>query len=192
VTQSGEASTEQEPTGGTLGVDLGIVNLATHSEGERFTGRGIPLVRGRSHRRRQRLQRVNTPTSQRGLPHPSRTKLVQHAVVSCKARALDTLSGPPDRIRLRHDQRDQRHSWALCQRRQSIPSQAAQVGAPVSLGNPRAPSRAGAAGGRGEKANRSSQDSFLCQRWGLAAHAEDTAAIHSSKRDWAAGNRPTA
>ena len=60
VTQSREAPTEQKPDGGTLGVDLGIVNLATDSEGEHFTGRVIPIVRGRYHLRRQRLQKVNT------------------------------------------------------------------------------------------------------------------------------------
>ena len=58
VTQSREAPLRDEPEGGTLGVDLGIVNLATDSEGEHFTGRVIPIVRGRYHLRRQRLQKV--------------------------------------------------------------------------------------------------------------------------------------
>ena len=58
VTQSREAPDEHEPDGGTLGVDLGITNLATDSEGERFTGAVIRIVRGRYHLRRQRLQNV--------------------------------------------------------------------------------------------------------------------------------------
>ena len=46
------------PEGGALGVDLGITNLATDSEGEHFTGAVIRIVRGRYHLRRQRLQKV--------------------------------------------------------------------------------------------------------------------------------------
>jgi len=38
VTQSREAPSEVEPDGGMLGVDLGIVNLATDSDGETFSG----------------------------------------------------------------------------------------------------------------------------------------------------------
>jgi transposase len=57
VTQSREAPAEQEPEGGTLGIDLGIVNLATDSEGEQFTSATIRIVRGRYHLRRQRLQK---------------------------------------------------------------------------------------------------------------------------------------
>src|SRR5262249_31124759 len=67
VTQSREAPQEQEPAGGTLGVDLGIVNLATDSEGEHFTGRVIPLVRARYHLRRQRLRKVGTKNAKRRL-----------------------------------------------------------------------------------------------------------------------------
>ena len=58
VTQSREAPDESEPEGGTLGVDLGIVNLATDSEGEHFSGAVIRIVRSRYHLRRQRLQKV--------------------------------------------------------------------------------------------------------------------------------------
>jgi hypothetical protein len=41
-------------------VDLGIVNLATDSEGEHFTGAVIHVVRNRYHLRRQRLQKCGT------------------------------------------------------------------------------------------------------------------------------------
>jgi putative transposase len=67
VTQGREAPDERAPEGGTLGVGLGIVNLATDSEGEHFTGKVIPIVRGRYHLRRQRLQKVNTKNAKRRL-----------------------------------------------------------------------------------------------------------------------------
>ena len=54
--------------GGTLGVDLGIVNLATDSEGEHFTGHSrYRTVRARYHLRRQRLQKVGTKNAKRRL-----------------------------------------------------------------------------------------------------------------------------
>jgi hypothetical protein len=65
VTQSREAPPEQESVGRALGVDLGIMNLATDSEGAHFTGAIVHLVRNRYHLRRQRLQKANTRNSKR-------------------------------------------------------------------------------------------------------------------------------
>ncbi len=107
VTQSREAPEEHKPGGGTLGVDLGIVNLATDSEGEHFTGRVIRIVRGRYHLRRQRLQKCGTRNAKRRIRrmgqrearfqkdtnHCISKRLVQKAAVSCKAIALEDLSG---------------------------------------------------------------------------------------------------
>lgn len=67
VTQSGEAPPEAEPDGGTLGVDLGIVNLATDSEGESFSGAAVKKARARYHTCRQRLQKVGTKNAKRRL-----------------------------------------------------------------------------------------------------------------------------
>jgi putative transposase len=47
VTQSQDAPPVTELEGGTLGVDLGIVHLATDSEGEHFTGVQVQTVRAR-------------------------------------------------------------------------------------------------------------------------------------------------
>jgi hypothetical protein len=51
VTQSQEAPDEAPPVGGALGVDLGTANIATDSEGERFSGAVIRVVRARYHLR---------------------------------------------------------------------------------------------------------------------------------------------
>jgi putative transposase len=134
ITQSRDAPPETGPDGGTLGVDLGIVNLATDSEGEHFTGAMIHVVRNRYHLRRQRLQKVNTKNSKRRLRqmrrresrfqsdtnHVISKKLVQKAVVSCKAIALEDLSGIRERTTVRHEHRYERHSWAFFQLRQYI------------------------------------------------------------------------
>jgi hypothetical protein len=47
VTQNREAPHVTEPDGGALGVDLGLVNLATDSEGDHLTGKIIPIIRRR-------------------------------------------------------------------------------------------------------------------------------------------------
>jgi putative transposase len=111
VTQSREAPPETKPDGGTLGIDLGIANLATDSEGERFTGAIVHMVRSRYHLRRQRLQKNGTRNArrrlrqmrsresrfQRDINHCISKALVQKAVVSRKAIALEDLSGIRER-----------------------------------------------------------------------------------------------
>jgi len=107
ITQSREVPEEHHSDGGTLGVDLGIVNLATDSESEHFTGKMVHAVRNRYHLRRQRLQKVGTKNAKRRLRqmrrresrfqsdtnHVISKKLVQKAAVSRKAIALEDLSG---------------------------------------------------------------------------------------------------
>jgi putative transposase len=206
ITQSREAPDERAPDGGTLGVDLGIVNLATDSEGEHFTGKVIPLVRGRYHLRRQRLQKVNTKNAKRRLRQMRRRescfqsdtnhciskKLVQKAAVSCKAIALEDLSGIRERVTVRHEHRYERHSWAFFQLRQYISYKAAQAGVLVYLVDPRNTSRTCSVCGHCEKGNRKSQESFLCQRCGFAANADFNAARNISRKERAAVNRPLA
>src|SRR5260370_37992076 len=52
-----------EALGGTLRVDLGIVNLATDSEGETFRGEQVEKIRQRYHGRCQRLQKPSTTSA---------------------------------------------------------------------------------------------------------------------------------
>jgi hypothetical protein len=59
ITQTKLNPTPDEPTG-FLGVDLGIVNLATESDGETFSGEQVKRVRERRFKHRQRLQTANT------------------------------------------------------------------------------------------------------------------------------------
>jgi IS605 OrfB family transposase len=203
-----EATPETEPDGATLGVDLGIVNLATDSEGETFSGARVRHARQRYHTRRQRLQKVNTKNAKRRLRknagrerrfqkdvnHCIAKALVHKAVVSCKALALEDLSGIRERVTVRHEQRYERHAWAFFQLRQFIAYKAAWAGVPLHLVDPRNTSRTCSACGHCEKANRKSQESFLCQRCGFALNADYNAAINISQKEpyWAAVNRPMA
>jgi len=206
LTQSREAPSEQEPDGGTLGVDLGIVNLATDSEGEHFTGTIVHLVRSRYHLRRQRLQKVDTKNAKRRLRKMRRREarfqkdinhciskaLVHKAAVSRKAIALEDLSGIRERTTVRRKHRYARHSWAFFQLRQYLTYKAAWAGVPVYLVDPRNTSRTCSACGHCEKANRKSQAEFLCQRCGFATNADENAALNISRTQRAAVNRPMA
>jgi len=206
IAQSREAPSEQEPDGGTLGVDLGITNLATDSEGEHFTGAMIHVVRNRYHLRRQRLQKCGTRNAKRRIRrmgqrearfqkdtnHCISKKLVQKAAVARKALALEDLSGIRERTTVRRAHRYERHSWAFFQLRAYITYKAAWAGVPVHLVDPRNTSRTCSACGHCEKANRKSQAEFLCQRCGFAAHADYNAARNISGKQWAAVDRPMA
>jgi putative transposase len=208
VTQSREAPEATETDGGTLGVDLGIVNLATDSEGEAFNGAAVKRARTRSYTRRQRLQKVNTKNSKRRLRknagrerrfqkdvnHCISKALVKKAVVSCKAIALEDLSGIRERVTVRHEHRYERHSWAFYQLRQFLTYKATWAGVSLHLVDPRNTSRTCSACGHCEKANRKSQESFLCQRCGFALNADINAAINISRKEpyRAAVNRPMA
>ena len=210
VTQSREApdTPDQEPDGGVLGVDLGIVNLATDSEGETFSGEKVKNARQRYHTRRQRLQKVGTKNAKRRLRknagrerrfqkdvnHCISKALVRKALVSCKALALEDLSGIRERVTVRHEHRYERHSWAFSQLRQFLSYKAAWAGVPLRLVDPRNTSRTCSACGHCEKANRKSQESFLCQRCGFALNADLNAAINISRKEpyRAAVNQPMA
>jgi putative transposase len=60
---------EPEPSEvtGTLGIDLGIIHLATDSEGQHFSGEAVERNRRRHHRLRQRLQKRGTRSAKRHL-----------------------------------------------------------------------------------------------------------------------------
>jgi putative transposase len=205
VTQSREAPEERTPDE-VLGVDLGIVNLATDSEGHAFSGAQVQRARTRYHTRRQHLQKVGTKSAKRRLRknagresrfqkdvnHCISKALVKKAVVSCKALALEDLSGIRERVTVRHEHRYERHSWAFFQLRQFLTYKAAWAGVPLHLVDPRNTSRTCSACGHAEKANRKSQGLFLCQRCGFALNADFNAAINISRQEpyRAAVNRP--
>ena len=182
------------------------MNLATDSEGETFSGATVKQARARYHTRRQRLQKVNTKNAKRRLRknagrerrfqkdvnHCIAKALVKKAVVSCKALALEDLSGIRERVTVRHEHRYERHSWAFFQLREYITYKAAWAGVPVRLVDPRNTSRTCSRCGHCEKANRKNQADFLCQRCGFAANADENAALNISRQEWAAVNRPMA
>ncbi len=195
MTQSQQAPPRPADEGNHLGIDLGIVNLATDSDGQTFTGEAIRKARQRYQKRRQILQKVGTKSAkrrlkqmsgrerrfQRDVNHTISKALVKKALISCKALALEDLTGIRQRGTVRREQRYERHSWAFSQLRQFLTYKAAWAGVRLVLVDPRNTSRTCSGCGHCEKANRQSQASFGCQRCGMQMHADVNAAINISR-----------
>ena len=117
-----------EPAG-FVGVDLGIVNIATTSTGYRAAGRGLNRHRARQSALRGKLQAEGTKSAKRLLKKRSRKEarhtaninhIVSKTIVTTAERtglgiALEVLTGIRGRVRLRKDQRFFLHSWAFAQ-----------------------------------------------------------------------------
>ena len=177
----------------TLGIDLGIINLATDSEGESFSGELVERNRKRHHALRQRLQKRGTKSAKRHLKKLSgqeaRFKKNTNHVISKrivhKARrlgqgiAIEELRHIRTRTErtVRHSQRSRHSSWSFGQLRQFLSYKAALAGVPLHTVNPRNTSRTCHVCGHCAKENRKSQASFCCVNCGYTDNADRNAAI---------------
>lgn len=182
---------------GTLGVDLGMINLATDSEGETFSGEQVEKNRKRNQALRQRLQKRGTKNAKRHLKklsgkearfkrntnHVISKRIVQKAKANEQGIAIEELRHIRTRTeaRLRHSQRSRHSSWAFGQLRQFLSYKAALAGVPLHTVDPRNTSRTCHVCGHCAQANRKSQASFVCQSCGLAMNADINAAINISR-----------
>lgn len=198
----------EPPSGGEpdgwLGVDLGVVNLATDSDGTAHTGKAVRAGRRRNNLLRAKLQRIGTKSAKRlmrkrrrkearfgrDVNHCISKKLVGVAKGTGRGIKLEDLSGMRDRITVKKAQRSDLHSWAFYQLRQFVGYKSALAGVPVRLVDPRNTSRECSECGFVDKRNRRSRDDFLCLRCGHAAPADHNAAINIGRR--AAVMRPNA
>src|SRR6266699_1616533 len=133
----------------TLGVDLGIINLATDSEGETFSGKLVEQNRKRHHALRQRLQKRGTKSAKRHLKrlsgrearfkkntnHVISKRIVAKAKANGQGIAIEELRHIRSRTeaRLRHSQRSRHSSWAFGQLRFSLSYKAALAGVPLHV-----------------------------------------------------------
>ncbi|HEV2656372.1 MAG TPA: transposase [Ktedonobacteraceae bacterium] len=184
---------------GTLGVDLGIVNLATDSTGESFSGQAVEQNRTRHHELRQRLQQRGTKSAKRHLRklsgkqarfqkntnHVISKRLVAKAKHQNKAIALEELRHIRSRTeaRLKRSQRARHSNWSFGQLRFFLEYKARYAGVPLHTVDPRNTSRTCPVCKHCEKANRKSQASFVCKNCGYACNADWNAAINISRAD---------
>ena len=200
ITQTKTDPAPDEPVG-VIGVDLGLVNLATDSDGEQYSGAQVRAIRERRVQHRQRLQKTNTRRArwrlrqlagkearfQRQVNHEISKRLVNKAKQQRKALALEDLKGIRERVTVRRSERRQRASWAFHQLRLFVSYKAQRAGVRVVLVDPRNTSRTCSACGHCEKDNRKTQDRFLCVACGYQANADVNAAVNISR---AAVNQP--
>lgn len=183
------------PTG-TLGVDLGIVNIATTSDGNTHTGETVEACRSRYAKRRAVLQSVGTRSARRKLSRTRRREarfradtnhvisklIVEEAQRTTRQVALEELQGIRSRVRARRPQRSRLSGWAFAQLRAFIEYKAVLAGVTVVAVDPRDTSKTCSVCGHCEKANRRTQAEFLCKECGHAAPADINAAINIARR----------
>jgi putative transposase len=190
-----------EPPGGGepdgwLGVDLGVVNLATDSDGTAHSGKAVRAVRRRNNQLRAKLQAKGSKSAKRLLKkrrrkearyardvnHCISKKLVRTAKDTGRGIKLEDLSGIRDRMTVKKAQRSDLHSWAFHQLRQFVGYKAAIAGVPVALVDPRNTSRECSECGHVDKRNRRTRDDFRCLRCGHAGPADHNAARNIAHR----------
>ena len=179
-----------------LGIDLGVTNIATDSDGETHSGKMIKNVRYRHRRLRNKLQRLGTLGSHRRLRklagqerrfakhvnHYLSKRIVAKAERTKRAIALEDLTHIRARARARRSQRAILHSWAFAQLRAFIAYKAQLKGVRVHFVDPRNTSRTCPACGHCAKENRKTQASFVCTSCGFAGPADVIAASNIASR----------
>ncbi|MFF4419668.1 RNA-guided endonuclease InsQ/TnpB family protein [Streptomyces sp. NPDC001549] len=198
-----EAPVNENPSG-FIGVDLGIVNIATTSTGYRAAGRGLNRHRKRQHDLRRKLQAKGTQSAKRRLKHRGRKetrhaaninhiiskKIVTTAERTGRGIALEDLTGIRDRVRLRKDQRAQLHSWSFHQLGRFIAYKALRAGVPLVYVDPAYTSQQCSECGHIDRKNRVDQATFACRACGVTAHADDNASHNIDRKGeavWTAG-----
>lgn len=179
-----------------LGVDFGIANIATDSDGNNYAGGTVNGLRSRHTKLRGRLQSKGTKSARRLLRNRRRKEqrfasdanhciakeLVARAERTNRGIALEELTGIRDRVRVRKAQRRQHSSWSFADLRAKIEYKAKLMSIPVIAVDPRNTSRTCNECGHCEKANRQSQDRFECKSCGHVSNADYNAARNIASR----------
>lgn len=138
-----------------LGVDLGIVDIASDSTGHHYSGDQVKQYRDKRHKVRKSLQSKARRSASRStikntrrtlkrlsgkesrairlINHTIAKQIVEKAVANNMAIALEDLKGILKSSKVRKKQRRTHHSWSFYQLRQFIQYKAERVGIPVFL-----------------------------------------------------------
>ncbi|GAA1586804.1 RNA-guided endonuclease TnpB family protein [Actinomadura kijaniata] len=190
-----------EPNG-FIGVDLGIANIATTSDGARHVGRGLNRHRRRQAALRAKLQAKRTRSARRllrkrrrrearharNINHRISKQVVAEAERTGRGIALEDLSGIRDRERSHRSQRAILHSWSFHQLAEFLEYKARRAGVALVRVNPAYTSRTCADCGHRERTNRVSQARFVCRSCGVVAHADLNASRNIARLGEAAWN----
>ena len=181
-----------------LGLDLGVINIATTSNGEIFSSEKIEQIRTKYLKRRKLLQRkaakAKTRRRRKNIRRASRRlsgreanfrKNYNHILskkLVCLAKdtncgiALEDLKGIRKGTQFRKAQRAKMAGWSFFQLRSFIEYKARLSGVPVEIVNPINTSRTCSRCGMMDKKSRKSQDKFECSACSIKEHADINAA----------------
>ncbi len=179
-----------------IGVDLGIVQIASDSEGEAFSGDAVENTRRRYHTLRKDLQSCGSRCARRHLQrirrnearfrrnhnHVIAKKLVEKAKDTGRGIALENLRHIRERTTVRKSERAKHSGWSFFQLQSFIEYKAKLNGVAVQYVDPRNTSRTCSACSHTEKANRKTQSRFQCVACGHVANADKNAAINIAAR----------
>jgi putative transposase len=179
-----------------LGVDLGIANIAVDSTGEVHQGKTVKQVRYRHRKLRTKLQAKGTQSARRRLRklsgkerrfatwtnHNISKSIVEKAKDTQCGIALEDLGGIRDGVTVRKVQRSTLHSWSFHQLRSFIEYKAKRIGVSVVAVDPRNTSRTCPCCGCIDKANRRTQEKFLCIDCGYSGLADYVASVNIRRR----------
>lgn len=177
-----------------LGVDLGIVNLATDSTGETFSGTQVEQTRQKYAQERKTLQKTGTKSAKQKLKRISKKErrfrrdvnhrisktLVKKAKDTGYGIVLENLKGIRTRTTVRKNQRSKYSGWAFYQLQQFISYKAKLTGVVVEFVNPKYTSQRCSYCGHTSKQNRKTQAEFVCQQCGFSENADHNAALNLS------------
>lgn len=192
---------------GFLGVDMGIVQIATDSDGRVYAGEQLNRYRRRQTRLRATLQAKRTESARRLLSKRSRREsrhaantnhIISKSIVAEAARtsrgiAVEELTGIRARVRLRKPQRAALHCWSFAQLGEFLTYKARRAGVALVQVDPRYTSQTCSKCGHRDKRNRPDQATFICRSCGVVAHADVNAAVNIASRGaggWGAVTHP--
>lgn len=179
-----------------IGVDRGIVNLATTSDGDNYQGRRLGRYRRWHARKRAELQGKRTRSANRRakrrakrearyaahVNHNISKEIVAVAQRTGRGIALEELGGIRDRVRPSGDQRAALSSWPFHQLEAHIRYKAQRVGVPVIAVDAHYTSQMCPRCGHTARHNRPTRDLFSCRRCGLAGPADVVAGVNVRNR----------
>jgi len=134
-----------------IGVDLGITNIATLSDGTSFNSEKLNQVRDKYFKVRKSVQSKGTTGSRKLLKrlkgreqrfttitnHTIAKRIVEKAVTEGKGIAIEDLTHIRERTPVRKAQRRRHHSWAFSQLRSFLEYKAKLAGIPLVVVDPR-------------------------------------------------------
>ncbi|MFF0309722.1 RNA-guided endonuclease InsQ/TnpB family protein [Streptosporangium sp. NPDC004379] len=183
---------------GWIGVDRGIVNLATTSDGVNHSGRELNRYRRRMARLRAELQAKGTKSARRKLKrragresrhaaqvnHKIADEIVADAQRTGRGIAVEDLAGIRERVRFWPSQRATLSSWPFHQMGEFLSYKGRRAGVPYTAVDPAYTSQTCPVPWCGSvcRGNRPTRDAFSCRSCGFAGPADHIAALNVARR----------